>query len=66
MKLGYTPQEQRELAKPRIEFVQQKKKALELFIYRGDPVKKLVMISTTPPPQLPSHSKHHHLKTEVL
>lgn len=60
MKLGYTPQEQRELAKPGIKFVQIKKKALELFIYRsGDPVKKLVMISTTPP-------SHYHLVQNIM
>lgn len=45
--------EQKEVATPGIEFVQikkQKKQHKALFIYRsGDPVKKLVMISSIPP-----------------
>lgn len=48
-KWGNTPQEQKQLATPGIEFVQiKRKKKKTLFIYRsGDRFKKLVMISST-------------------
>lgn len=57
MKLGNTPQEQKGSCNTWHRVCSKKKKKEALFIYRsGDPVKKLVMISTIPPDTKPIHT----------